>query len=377
LLREPFAFNFFQAVRLLERLSPARVEVGHAGPPAAELVRFRAHVSLTFPPSQIVQLTPPGARAVAPEMTVSFLGLTGPSGVLPRHYTELLMRLAREGKGPERTALRDWLDLFNHRLISLFYRAWRKYRLPVAYERAEWDRDEPDAFTRALLAFVGLGMPSLRRRLRVAHWEVGAERAGERVLARVDDLAVVHFSGLITQRPRSASALEGILQDYFGLPVKVRQFHGQWLQLDRANQSSLGAGNNVLGESLVAGERVWDVQGKIRLRVGPLGYGQFTEFIPERSATAERKALFLLVHLVRLFVGPELGFDVQLVLRAQDVPECRLSDDEENGPRLGWNTWVLSREPVEDAADAVFEGEEVFWVNEDERLEAARNEGRA
>jgi type VI secretion system protein ImpH len=377
LFREGFGFNFFHAVRLLERLSPGRAEVGHTGPPAAEVVRFRAHLSLSFPPSQIYQLTPPAGRGAAPEMVVSFLGLTGPSGILPRHYTELLLRLGREGKGPERTALRDWLDLFNHRLTSLFYRAWCKYRLPVAYERAEWDRDEPDLFTRALLSFPGLGMTPLRRRLRVSHWESGAEGPRERVLARVDDLTLVYYSGLLTQRPRSASALEGMLRDYFGLPAEVKQFHGQWLQLDRGNQSCLAAGGNcVLGESLVAGERVWDVQGKIRLRVGPLSYARFTEFIPDRSAAPERKALFLLIHLVRLFVGPELGFDVQPVLRAADVPECRLSDDEESGPRLGWNTWVLSREPVEDAADAVFEGEEIFWVNEEERLEAARNEER-
>jgi type VI secretion system protein ImpH len=370
LFAEPYRFDFFQAVRLLEELAPDRAPVGRTAAPAAEVVRFRAHLSISFPPSQIARLVPPAEAGAPPEMTVPFFGLTGPSGILPRNYTDLLLRLQRDTRGPERTALRDWFDLFNHRLLSLFYRAWEKYRFALAYERGEWERGEPDAFTLALLSFIGMGQPSLRRRLCVSHWEAGAGR----VLAQIDDRVLLHYSGLLVQRPRSAAALAALLQDYFEMPVEVRQFHGQWLQLDRGNQSSLSDGdsNNLLGASLVAGDRVWDVVGKIRVRLGPLGYAQFAAFIPDASPSPEHKAFHLLAHLVRLFVGPELTFDVQLVLRAEDVPECCLSDDEDSGPRLGWNTWVLSREPGEDAADPVFEGEEVFWVNAEERVAAAR-----
>jgi type VI secretion system protein ImpH len=371
LFREGYFFGFFQAVRLLEKLLPGRVPVGLLGPPAAEVVRFRAHQSLSFPPSQLYEVRQGGADGRPPVMTVAFFGLSGPSGVLPRHYTELIMRLQREAKGPERTALRDWLDLFNHRLLALFYRAWEKYRFYIPYERGEYQREEPDTFTRALLSLVGVGMPPLRNRLRVSHWDVDNRR--ERVLARVDDLSLIYYSGLLMQRPRGASALRGLLQDYFGLPVEVKQFHGVWLRLDADNQSRLGGGlgcNNQLGSNVIAGERVWDVTGKIRLRVGPLTYAQFREFAPDHTPTAARKAFFLLVHLTRLFVGPTLTFDVQLALRAADVPECRLENDEETGPRLGWDTWLTSRAPTADAEDAVFEGEEVIWVNEEQRYAA-------
>src|ERR1700676_820396 len=122
LFREGYGFHFFQAVRLLEQLRPEAVPVGRAGPPAAEGVRFRAHQSLSFPPSAIYGLAPPDGPEGAPAMTVAFMGLTGPSGVLPRHYTELLMRLEKDLRGPEKDALRDWLDLFNHRFISLVFR---------------------------------------------------------------------------------------------------------------------------------------------------------------------------------------------------------------------------------------------------------------
>ena len=173
-----------------------------------------------------------GSDTPVPAMKVTFLGLTGPSGVLPRHYTELLLRLQRDARGPERTALRAWLDLFNHRFIALFFRAWEKYRFYVAYERGEYEGREPDPFTRALFSLIGLGVPALRGRLRVsvnpaatpALWAElvpalrgrfrlpGAEGQGaaahERVLARVDDLALLRYAGFLAHRPRCAVSLE-------------------------------------------------------------------------------------------------------------------------------------------------------------------------
>jgi type VI secretion system protein ImpH len=364
LFAEGFAFDFFQAVRLLERLAPERCPVGRAGPPAAEAVRFRAHLSLSFPPSPIYEIEPAAAALPVPAMTVAFMGLTGPSGVLPQHYTELLLRLQRDAKGPEKHALRAWLDLFNHRLISLFYRAWEKYRFFIPYERGEYAGREPEPFTRALFSLVGLGLPPLRNRLRVAVRQETAEGRREQVLARIDDLVLLHYSGFFAHRPRCAVSLEAMLADYFGLAVQVRQLQGQWLLLDADSQTRLGAvgGNCELGVNAVAGDRVWDVQSKFRVRLGPLGYARFREFLPDRSPSPARKSFFLLTHLVRLYVGPELDFDVQLVLAAAEVPECRLTADEADGPRLGWNTWIRTRAMSRDPDDAVFEGEEVVWL---------------
>src|SRR5262249_44901034 len=154
---------------------------------------------------------------------VTFLGLTGPSGVLPRHYTELLLRLQRDARGPERTALRAWLDLFNHRLIALFYRAWEKYRFYVAYERGEYEGREPDPFTRCVFSLVGLGLPALRNRLRVAVPEGEGGEARERALARIDDLALLRYGGLLAHRPRCSASLEAMLGSYLKLPVRVQQ----------------------------------------------------------------------------------------------------------------------------------------------------------
>ncbi len=364
LFKECYSFSFFQAVRLLSTLSEGRQPVGHTGPPPSEIVRFRAHQSLSFPPSAIYELQRPTPASLLPHMTVTFFGMTGSSGILPRHYTELLLRL-RDFRGPERDALRDWFDLFNHRLISLFYRTWEKYRFYLAYERREFAADDPDTFTQALYSFVGLGTPGLRNRLRISQWEVRRDQRRERVLARIHDLGLLQFGGLLASRPPNAANLQALLSGYFGLPVKVLQFQGQWMRLDAENQSALGGSEDstALGLNVVVGERVWDVQSKARLRVGPMDARQFHEFQPDSAANPERKAFFLLLHLARLYIGVELTFDVQLILKATAVAECSLVDDEDLGPRLGWNTWVTSREPERDVDDAVFEGEEMRWVN--------------
>jgi type VI secretion system protein ImpH len=240
----------------------------------------------------------------------------------------------------------------------LFYRAWTKYRLPVTYERDEGRRGQ-DLFTNVLLSLVGLGEAGLRDRLRVTTREkvVGVDRP--RVLQQVPDLGLLYYAGFLAHRPRCAVNLEAMLQDYFGIAVRVLQFRGQWLRLDPANQSRfVPGGNTQLGVNVVAGSRVWDTQSKFRLRLGPLRYAEFVELLPDRTPQESRKMYFLVCHLTRLFVGPAFDFEVQLVLRAEDVPACRLGEGSAVAPQLGWNTWMVSEAYPNDAEDAVFEAAE-------------------
>jgi type VI secretion system protein ImpH len=360
LFAEPYAFDFFQAVRLLNRLDPSRVPVGLWGPPESESVRFRAQVSLSFPPSAIADLAPPGSEVRVPVLTQAFFGLTGPSGVLPAYYTDLLLRLEAT-RVPERAALREWLDLFTHRLLALFHRAWEKYRFPIIYERRERGAGDLDSFSQALFSLVGLGTPSVRGRLVVSRELTVEQTTTQEAVARVEDLALVYYAGLLAHRPRNAIGLEALLSDYFGLTARVSQHVGQWLVLEPADRTRIGADatHNLLGAGAVLGERVWDVQGKICIHLGPLGYAQFVEFLPDRDPVVERKAFFLLAHLVRLYVGQDLDFDVKLILRGDEVPDCVLEETQDVGPRLGWNTWLRSA-PVAHDCDAIFEGQEIF-----------------
>jgi len=310
---EPYRYDFFQAVRLFERIDPGRHAVGRDGDARREAVRFRTRQTLSFPPSEIYQVTPDGdASGAPPEMMVAFMGLTGPLGVLPHQYTELLMERARY----KDTALWSFLDIFNHRMVSLFYRAWEKYRFAVAYERGELDQ-----FTECLFDVVGMGTRGLRGRL------------------SVEDQALIYYGGLISQRPHSSSAIEAILSDYFGAPARLGQFAGQWLDLGD-NVTQLGGENSELGLSTVAGARVWEDQSKFRIRFGPLSFAEFQDFIPAGSAFKPAR------ELARLLVGLEYDFDVQLILKAEEVPAAVMSEGQ--GPRLGWTSWLKTDEFARD-----------------------------
>jgi type VI secretion system protein ImpH len=235
-------------------------------------------------------------------------------------------------------ALRDFLDLFNHRITSLFYRAWQKYRFPFTYEQSYWSStEEPeDVLTRCLYCLLGLGTDGLRGRL------------------AFDDEALLFYAGHFAHYPRSAPSLERLLADYFELPLQVRQFHGQWLYLSEESQSSLPCGhwpeglNAQLGRDVIVGQRVWDVEGKFRVRVGPLGYAGFRRLMPSGDV------LQALSQMIRTYAGPQFDFDTQVVLKATEVPCCRLGGDGGDPSRLGWNTWILSAAADHDVDDAVF-----------------------
>jgi type VI secretion system protein ImpH len=325
LFEEPFRFDFFQAVRLLELLYPERTPVGRSTRPSEEAVRFRSHVSLSFPPSAIQDLEQPREDDGPARMTAAFMGLAGPLGVLPRHYTELLIERARRHD----YALRDFFDLFNHRLISLFHRAWEKYRFPVAYEHTLKTGGGYDPFTLRLFDFIGMGTGGLRGRL-----EFGDE-------------ALLFYAGLLGQHPHPASSLGNMLSDFFGVSVHVMQFVGQWLEITPENRTRVGGANNVLGASTVAGSRIWDQQAKFKLRVGPLSFAEFNRFLP--GGDIHRP----FVQFTRYVAGQEFDFDIQLVLKAQEVPWCRLGA---TSARLGFSTWLKTMEFKRDADQLVFSG---------------------
>ena len=323
LYSEPYRFAFFQAVRLLERISPpGREGVGRAVRPRNEIVRFRSNPSLAFPASEIVELKPPPADQAdrPPEMTVNFIGLTGPQGVLPHPYTELL----RERASYKDTALWSFFDIFNHRFVSLFYRAWEKYRFPIAYER-----QGEDAFTEYLFDLIGMGTAGLRGRMAVR------------------DQALLLYAGLVAQRPHSASATAAVLRDYFQVPAEVVQFLGQWFPLEAENVTRLGEANAELGRTLVAGSSVFVSQSKFRVRLGPLTLTRFVSFLPVGPAWKP------LTELVRYMVGLEFDYDVQLVLRKEEVPPCSLDSRSPLPPMLGWTTWITSETPRKDADEVI------------------------
>jgi len=308
LFAEPYCFEFFQAVRLMQIFFPDRQRVGLFQSPQSETVRFGVRPSLAFPPSEIYSLGE--GDESPPMMRVNFMGLIGPSGQLPLYYTELVAERARER---DRT-LRDFFDIFQHRAISLFYRAWEKYRFAVPHERGE-----DDNFSSYLLSIAGLGLPSLQDR------------------QLIGDQEYLYYGGLLAQQPRSAEGLELMLQDYFGVPVRVDQFLGAWYRLDIDAQCSLDdtqTDSQQLGFGTVVGDEIWDPQSHARIVLGPLTLEQYSDFLPTGTAFAPLRAM------VRFYAGDELDFETQLILRKEETPACELGGTNGPAPQLGWLSWA-------------------------------------
>lgn len=317
LFEEPYRFGFFQAVRLFQRLNSQKRSVGRDAMPHEEALRFRSHVSLDFPASEIQEIIrtvddEDGDERI--EMVVNFMGLVGVSGVLPIHYTEHALSRIRYGD----TAFWAFTDIFTHRAASQFFRAWEKYRFPYAYERGE------DEFTHYLFDLVGLGTEGLRGRM------------------NLEDEALLPYSGLITQKPHSARAVALMVADYFDIDVRMDQFFGQWFDLDRQSITKLSRANSDLGVDAIIGARVWDQQSKFRLVLGPLSFAKFQAFLPNGTAYEALRSL------VKFMVGLEFDFDAQLVLRKDQVPGTVLTTRAKRRPMLGWTSWLKSRPFEED-----------------------------
>ena len=318
---DPWNFQFFQTVRLLERFGTGK-PVGRFENPGEEAVRFSCNPSLVFPPSEIHSLTWHEGRQ--PQMSVNFMGLIGQLGVLPITYSEWINDRIRARDH----SLREFLDLFHHRLLSLFYQAWEKYRFPVAFER---DRD--DRFTRYLLAFIGLGTDGLRNR------------------TSVPDEAMVFYTGLLGLQPRSTTALRQILNDYFGVPVEIEQFVGTWRPIPESDQSRPGDERDYseqLSLGAIAGDEVWD-QSTARIVLGPLTLAQYLDFLP--TGTAYKP----LCDLTEFFSRREIDFELQLILQREETPAISLDYADTDQPLLGWTTWLKSAPMTRDPADTVLQ----------------------
>lgn len=337
----PQEFDFFQAVRLFERTFPGREPVGRFVVPQREIVRFSAHASMVFPASAIQHIN---WNQSPPAIVVNFMGLTGPQGVLPLLYTQLIIERLRA----KDTAMTAFFDIFNHRMISLFYDAWEKYRFAIAYERSGFSRQDPaererDPMSHVLMHLIGLGTEGLATR------------------QAVPDHALLFYSGLLGLHSRSAVALRNLLWDYFDVPVEIEQYVGAWYRLDLSTQCRFEKGitySEQVGVGVIVGDEIWDQQSGVRIRLGPLSLEQYLDFLPNGTAYQPLKAL------VRFFGGDQTDFEVQLVLKRDEVPACDLGIEaagqefrepgsQEVAPQLGWSTWAKTVPMGRDPSDTI------------------------
>ncbi|MDW5418808.1 MULTISPECIES: type VI secretion system baseplate subunit TssG [unclassified Iodobacter] len=310
LLANPTGYGFFQTVRLLSLA--ARKRGDRRGPLPAGL-RFRTLANLAFPASELTRYSAVQTEdGEINELEVAFMGLTGPSGVLPNSYTELLIERRQQFRDP---TLHAFLDIFSHRAISLFYGAWKKYRFWLQAESGE-----QDGFSRNLLDLGGMGLSALRAQM------------GKGALQ--NENLFVYYAGLLSQKPMSGQALTTLIEGFFGFRAELVQFAGQWMNLPESEQSQLGGSSCELGLSAFAGDRIWDRQTKLNLRLGPLRLPQFSALQPDGEAANSLR------ELLKFALGHGLACDVTLILDKQDVPEASLA----GSLRLGGSCWLGSPE---------------------------------
>lgn len=323
LFANPERFDFVQAVRVLARLYPEREPVGGDSEPSREVVRFASDLSSIFPRSEVQAAQPADDESPA-RLLVNFMGVATPSsfGSLPRRFAEEIRLLVRE----RRPAPRDFLDLFNHRLISLFLRARERHHPLVDFERGA-----QGTFARALAAVLGIATTGLAKRL------------------ALDDHALFARAGLLAMRPMPAVALESLVASVFGVPAEVEPFRAAVYTIEPDDQNRLGRANARLGEDLFLGDEVVLAESRFRVRIGPLDLATYESLLPDQPG--HRK----LADLVRFATRGELDFDVQMVLSEAEIPVVRLGASEAARGRLGWSSWLARDVPAESPRDdAVF-----------------------
>ncbi len=315
----PKKFGLYTALRTLECANPNSPRVGEATHANQESFRVAQPASMNFPATSLVDAdrTPEGHLRIWQNV----FGLFGPNGPLPLHLTETAWQRAHNFGDPTITA---FLNIFHHRMLSLFYRV-RANAEPTLH----FDRPDNDRFQDYVGSLLGLGTVAFRDR------------------DAMPDMAKLHFAGRLSSQTRNAEGLEAILASYLNLPIRIEQFVGQWVALPEHSRNRLGARpkTTMLGVSTTIGSHVWDCQQKFRIVVGPVKYDDYKRLLPGG------KSLQRLGAVVRNYVGHSLQWEVQVCLQKNAVPSLQLGLT----GNLGWQDWLTSETPAKDRTDLVLQ----------------------
>lgn len=320
---EPWAFDFFQLMRRIETLSAVAYDapgVGRSLKTREDPIRFGQEPSLAFAPRSINSVR---TRAGVTRMLVNFMGMLGPQGPMPSHFTEYVR--SRELHHQDPTWAR-FLDVFNNRMVGLLYRAWAMSRPTVGRDATAAGQPERDRFALYVSSLFGLATPGLQDR------------------DSVPDDAKRFFAGRFANQTRSPEGLAAILRDFFGTPVRIDEFIGRWSELPEHNKTLLGRkGVASLGESTILGARVWECQSTVRVTLGPMNRQRYDRLLPGGEGHAR------LMSWLKMFGGEELGWEVVLTLQRQETPRPKLG----SGVRLGYSCWLVRETPADDRSDVV------------------------
>ena len=319
---QPYAYDFYAAVRLLQSRFRSHERIGYSSSPDQDPVRFAQSPALDFAPATLEAFRQKDPSR-PPVMYSRHFGLFGPNGPLPLCLTEYARdRIFHHGDA----TFAAFCNIFHHRLLSFFFRAWAD-----AQKTVDYDRIEDEHWSQFVGSLVGFGMESLHDR------------------DSVPDHAKLNYAGRLIQQNRNAEGLAAILQDFFGIYTEVQTFIGRWLTLNsrgsRNYSCQLGQSpdTGLLGSNLIVGSRFWTCQLHFRLRLGPMKFSDLERLLPTGSSFKRLR------DWVRCYIGDELTWDAQLVLDKKEVPKTQLG----KAGLLGWTTWLKTKPFENDAEDLI------------------------
>lgn len=316
LIESPESHHIFLALRIIEAQFTDGPRMGESRRPKDDAVRLGQEPRMAFPPTTISAFKAPGS--MPGKLTNRFFGFFGPHGPLPIHLTEYARERQINKRDPSFVA---FADMLTHRMMSLMYRAWTTGEPAV-----DFDRGADTVFTRHIAALAGYRGTAQQDR------------------DAMPDLAKRHFAGLLGSAVKNAEGLVAILSGFLHAPVRMQEFIGSWLELEPDDQWQLGQGGG-LGQTTSIGSRVWSRNAKFRLIIGPVDLADYERLLPGQPSMDKLAAI------VRNYVGDALDYDVNVVLKAQEVPKSVLGE----GTRLGHTSWLGSRKSMADAGDLFLE----------------------
>lgn len=335
--REPQKFEFFWAMRLLQSQFPHLPRIGHGKLLQQDPMRFGQKPSLAFEATSLHSLEP----GDVPKLYLTSFGLFGPNGPMPACMTEYAL-LPGSGLAP-------FADVFHHRLISLFYRAWESAQKSTDLDRVQV-RPQPTETENDTTQFSGEEFTE-QRFARFISSLFGFGLAAQQNLSALPDNAKLYYSGQFVSKWRNAEGLEAILSDYFGVPARLEHFIGRWIDIPAENCTRLGDGATaMLGQTALAGKQFWDRRMNFQIHLGPMNLEDFQKFMPHQSSF-ERLRVW-----VHDYAGQEFLWDLRLILKESEVPPVSLGGES----RLGWTTYLCTKDvPLgRDADDVILDGAE-------------------
>ncbi len=314
MMETPQLFNFYQAVRIIERTT--------ASCSIKESIDFKVTPSLSFPVSDIDQFTMSFGEHPHFEMWISFLGLIGGAGILPNHLKETMLRQLNQKDG----SMVGFLNIFHQAIIPLFYETWKNGRYEVIYENY-CHQEAPEEFLSTLYGLTGSG-------------HIDRAFGSIKKYSRHDSGSLcfeshLFYSGLFSIRARPREALKILLEDYFQLPIKINNFIPERIAINHQEFSMLSKNRqqyNALGVDAVVGRHLWYSQNHFEIEIRSLDYDTYRRLLPHGQL------LTSLTKMVREFIGNEFDYHLTLIISKREIPVWKLNCQDKKG--LGWDTWL-------------------------------------